>query len=245
MRNIKMIVAYDGSRYKGYQKLGDNNMTIQEKLENVLSKMTNETVEIIGSGRTDMGAHARGQVVNFRTNCMDSLDKIQKYLYEYLPEDIVVKTVEEVDERFHSRYNVKSKTYMYKIDNNKYHSPFIRKYATHVSKKLDLDRMRKASEYLVGEHDFTSFASSKSMKKSNVREIYSINIKEDDNVIEIYVEGNGFLYNMVRIIVGALIDVGLKRRAPQDIKYMLESKDRCQSSDTAPAKGLCLWKVTY
>ena len=120
---------------------------------------------------------------------------------------------------------------MYKIDNNKYHNPFIRKYATHVSKKLDLDRMRKASEYLVGEHDFTSFASSKSKKKSNV--------------IEIYVEGNGFLYNMVRIIVGALIDVGLKRRAPQDIKYMLESKDRCQSSDTAPAKGLCLWKVTY
>ncbi|MDX5617878.1 tRNA pseudouridine(38-40) synthase TruA, partial [Clostridioides difficile] len=211
----------------------------------VCSKMTNVAVEIICAGRTDMGAHARGQVINFRTNFIDTLDKIQKYLYEYLPEDIVVKTVEEVDERCHSRYNVKSKTYMYKIDNNKYHNPFIRKYATHVSKKLDLDRMRKASEYLVGEHDFTSFASSKSKKKSNVREIYSINIKEDDNVIEIYVEGNGFLYNMVRIIVGALIDVGLKRRAPQDIKYMLESKDRCQSSDTAPAKGLCLWKVTY
>lgn len=245
MRNIKMIVAYDGSRYKGYQKLGDNNITIQEKLETVLSKMTNETVEIIGSGRTDMGAHARGQVINFRTNCMDSVDKIQKYLYEYLPEDIVVKTVEEADERFHSRYNVKSKTYMYKIDNNKYHNPFIRRYATHVSKKLDLDRMIKASEYLIGEHDFTSFASSKSKKKSNIREIYSINIKEDDNVIEIYIEGNGFLYNMVRIIVGALIEVGLKRKAPQDIKYMLESKDRSQSSDTAPAKGLCLWKVRY
>ncbi|MCC0629332.1 MULTISPECIES: tRNA pseudouridine(38-40) synthase TruA [unclassified Clostridioides] len=245
MRNIKMIVAYDGSRYKGYQKLGDNNMTIQEKLETVLSKMTNETVEIIGSGRTDMGAHARGQVINFRTNCMDSVDKIQKYLYEYLPEDIVVKAVEEVDERFHSRYNVKSKTYMYRIDNNKYHNPFIRRYATHVSKKLDLDRMRKASEYLIGEHDFTSFASSKSKKKSNVREIYSINIKEDDNIVEIYIEGNGFLYNMVRIIVGALMDVGLKRIAPQDIKYMLESKDRSQSSDTAPAKGLCLWKVRY
>ncbi|MDI7815920.1 tRNA pseudouridine(38-40) synthase TruA [Clostridioides difficile] len=245
MRNIKMIVAYDGSRYKGYQKLGDNNMTIQEKLETVLSKMTNETVETIGSGRTDMGAHARGQVINFRTSCTESVDKIQKYLYEYLPEDIVVKTVEEVDERFHSRYNVKSKTYMYKIDNNKYHNPFIRKYATHVSKKLDLDRMIKASEYLIGEHDFTSFASSKSKKKSNIREIYSINIKEDDNVIEIYIEGNGFLYNMVRIIVGALIEVGLKRKAPQDIKSMLESKDRSQASDTAPAKGLCLWKVRY
>ncbi|MCC0643132.1 MULTISPECIES: tRNA pseudouridine(38-40) synthase TruA [unclassified Clostridioides] len=245
MRNIKMIVAYDGSRYKGYQKLGDNDMTIQEKLESVLSKMTNETIEITGSGRTDMGAHARGQVINFKTNCMDSVDKIQKYLYEYLPEDIVVKTVEEVDERFHSRYNVKSKTYLYKIDNNKYHSPFMRKYATHISKKLDLDRMRKASEYLIGEHDFTSFASSKSKKKSNVREIYSINIKENDDIVEIYIEGNGFLYNMVRIIVGALIDVGLKRKAPQDIKYMLELKDRSKSSDTAPAKGLCLWKVKY
>ncbi|MCC0637476.1 MULTISPECIES: tRNA pseudouridine(38-40) synthase TruA [unclassified Clostridioides] len=245
MRNIKMIVAYDGSRYKGYQKLGDNDMTIQEKLESVLSKMANETIEIIGSGRTDMGAHARGQVINFKTNCMDSVDKIQKYLYEYLPEDIVVKTVEEVDERFHSRYNVKSKTYLYKIDNNKYHSPFMRKYAAHISKKLDLDRMRKASEYLIGEHDFTSFASSKSKKKSNVREIYSINIKENDDIVEIYIEGNGFLYNMVRIIVGALIDVGLKRKAPQDVKHMLESKDRSKSSDTAPAKGLCLWKVKY
>ncbi|MGO0882633.1 tRNA pseudouridine(38-40) synthase TruA [Clostridioides difficile] len=245
MRNIKMIVAYDGSRYKGYQKLGDNDMTIQEKLESVLSKMTNETIEIIGSGRTDMGAHARGQVINFKTNCMDSLDKIQKYLYEYLPEDIVVKTVEEVDERFHSRYNVKSKTYLYRIDNNKYHNPFMRKYAAHISKKLDLDRMRKASEYLIGEHDFTSFASSKSKKKSNIREIYSINIKENDDIVEIYVEGNGFLYNMVRIIVGTLIDVGLKRKAPQDIKSMLELKDRSKSSDTAPAKGLCLWKVKY
>ncbi|MCH1960443.1 MULTISPECIES: tRNA pseudouridine(38-40) synthase TruA [Romboutsia] len=245
MRNIKMTIKYDGSRYKGFQRLKDNDMTIQGKIEDVLSKMTNEHIEIIGSGRTDMGVHARGQVANFKTNSELSLKKMQDYLYNYLPEDIVITELEEVEERFHSRYNVKSKTYLYKIDNNKYHDPFTRRYTTHIEKKLNIDLMREASEYLVGEHDFTSFASSKSKKKSNVREIHSIVINENNNMIDIYVQGNGFLYNMVRIIAGALIDVGSKRKTPQDIKIMLENKDRSKSSDTAPAKGLCLYKVTY
>ncbi|CEI73155.1 MULTISPECIES: tRNA pseudouridine(38-40) synthase TruA [Romboutsia] len=245
MRNIKMTIKYDGSRYKGFQRLKDNDMTIQGKIEDVLSKMTNEHIEIIGSGRTDMGVHARGQVANFKTNSKLSLKKMQDYLYNYLPEDIVITELEEVEERFHSRYNVKSKTYLYKIDNNKYHDPFTRRYTTHIEKKLNIDLMREASEYLVGEHDFTSFASSKSKKKSNVREIHSIVINENNNMIDIYVQGNGFLYNMVRIIAGALIDVGSKRKTPQDIKIMLENKDRSKSSDTAPAKGLCLYKVTY
>lgn len=245
MRNIKMTIKYDGSRYKGFQRLKDNDMTIQGKIEDVLSKMTNEHIEIIGSGRTDMGVHARGQVANFKTNSELSLKKMQDYLYNYLPEDIVIAELEEVEERFHSRYNVKSKTYLYKIDNNKYHDPFTRRYTTHIEKKLNIDLMREASEYLVGEHDFTSFASSKSKKKSNVREIHSIVINENNNMIDIYVQGNGFLYNMVRIIAGALIDVGSKRKTPQDIKIMLENKDRSKSSDTAPAKGLCLYKVTY
>lgn len=245
MRNIKMTIKYDGSRYKGFQRLKDNDMTIQGKIEDVLSKMTNEHIEIIGSGRTDMGVHARGQVANFKTNSELSLKKMQDYLYNYLPEDIVIIELEEVEERFHSRYNVKSKTYLYKIDNNKYHDPFTRRYTTHIEKKLNIDLMREASEYLVGEHDFTSFASSKSKKKSNVRKIHSIVINENNNMIDIYVQGNGFLYNMVRIIAGALIDVGSKRKTPQDIKTMLENKDRSKSSDTAPAKGLCLYKVTY
>ncbi|MDB8791639.1 tRNA pseudouridine(38-40) synthase TruA [Romboutsia sp. 1001216sp1] len=245
MRNIKMTIKYDGSRYKGFQRLKDNDMTIQGKIEDVLSKMTNEHIEIIGSGRTDMGVHARGQVANFKTNSKLSLKKMQDYLYNYLPEDMVITELEEVEERFHSRYNVKSKTYLYKIDNNKYHDPFTRRYTTHIEKKLNIDLMREASEYLVGEHDFTSFASSKSKKKSNVREIHSIVINENNNMIDIYVQGNGFLYNMVRIIAGALIDVGSKRKTPQDIKIMLENKDRSKSSDTAPAKGLCLYKVTY
>ena len=245
MRNIKMTIRYDGSRYKGFQRLKDNDMTIQGKIEDVLSKMTSESIEIIGSGRTDMGVHAYGQVANFKTNSNLSIEKMQSYLYEYLPEDIVITNIEEVDERFHSRYNAKSKVYLYKIYNNKFHDPFLRRYTTHISKKLDIELMKEASKYFIGEHDFTSFASSKSKKKSNVRTIHSINIKEDNGLIEIYFEGNGFLYNMVRIMSGALIDVGHKKISPQDIKRMLEEKDRSKSSDTAPAKGLYLYKVSY
>ena len=245
MRNIKMTIRYDGSRYKGFQRLKDNDMTIQGKIEDVLSKMTNENIEIIGSGRTDMGVHAYGQVANFKTNSNLSIDKIKSYLYEYLPKDIVITNLEEVDERFHSRYNVKSKVYLYKIYNNKFHDPFLRRYTTHIPKKLDIELMKDASKYFIGEHDFTSFASSKSKKKSNVRTIYSINIKEDNDLIEIYFEGNGFLYNMVRIMTGALIDVGHKKISPEDIKKMIKEKDRTKSSDTALAKGLYLYKVNY
>lgn len=245
MRNIKITMKYDGSRYKGFQRLKDNDMTIQGKIESVLSKMTDEEIEIIGSGRTDMGVHAYNQVANFKTNSEMSLKKMQAYLYEYLPEDIVIHKIEEVEERFHSRYNATSKVYLYKIYNNEVHDPFLRKYTDHIPKKLDLELMKEASKYLVGEHDFTSFASSKSKKKSNVRNIKSIDIVENKGLIEIYIEGDGFLYNMVRIIVGALTDVGSKRKSPEDIKAMLEEKDRSKASDTAPAKGLYLYKVRY
>ena len=245
MRNIKLTIRYDGSRYKGFQRLKDNDMTIQGKIEDVLSKMTNENIEIIGSGRTDMGVHAYGQVANFKTNSKLSIEKMKSYLYEYLPEDIVITNIEEVEDRFHSRYNAKSKVYLYKIYNNKFHDPFLRRYTTHIPKKLDIELMKEGSKYFIGEHDFTSFASSKSKKKSNVRTIHSINIKEDNGLIEIYFEGNGFLYNMVRIMTGALIDVGHKKILPEDIKIMLEEKDRTKSSDTALAKGLYLYKVSY
>lgn len=245
MRNVKMTIKYDGSRYKGFQRLKDNDMTIQGKIESVISKMTGEDIEIIASGRTDMGVHAYNQVANFKTNSDMSIKKMQAYLYEYLPEDIVVHKIEEVEDRFHSRYNAKSKVYLYKIDNSQVHDPFLRKYTNHIPKKLDIDLMKEGSKHLIGEHDFTSFASSKSKKKSHVRNINSIDIVEKNNLIEIYVEGDGFLYNMVRIIVGALTDVGSKRKEPQDIKAMLEQKDRSKSSDTAPAKGLYLYKVKY
>ena len=245
MRNIKITIEYDGSRYKGFQRLKDNENTIQGKIENVLTKMADEKIEIIGSGRTDMGVHAYNQVANFKTKSNLSVKKIHDYLNNYLPEDISIKNVEEVDDRFHSRYNVKQKTYLYKINNSKTQNVFLRKYSTHIDKTLDIDLMKEASNYLIGEHDFTSFASSKSKKKSNVRNIYSITINKNQDIVDIFVEGNGFLYNMVRIIVGALIDVGLHKKTPQDIKKMLDEKDRSKASDTAPAKGLYLYSVKY
>ena len=245
MRHIKMIIQYDGSNFKGFQRLKDNDNTIQGKIEDVLSKLTEEKIEIIASGRTDMGVHALGQVANFKTNSTISIEKMQKYLYKYLPESIVVTKMEEVDERFHSRYNAKSKIYMYRIDNHSYHNPFNRKYTYHLDKKLDLDKMKEASEYLLGEHDFSSFASSRSKKKSHVRTIEYIKIQEKHDLIEIYVKGDGFLYNMVRIIVGTLIDAGLCKIKPEDVKTMLEAKDRKVSSETAPAKGLYLLDVQY
>ena len=245
MRNIKMIIQYDGSNFKGFQRLKDNDNTIQGKIEDVLSKFTNEKIEIIASGRTDMGVHALGQVANFKTNSKEPIEKFQKYLYKYLPESIVIRSMEEVDDRFHSRYNAKSKIYMYKIDNNEYHNPFNRKYTYHINKKLNIEKMKEASKYLIGEHDFSSFASSKSKKKSHVRTIEYINIEEKDGLIEIYIKGDGFLYNMVRIIVGTLIDAGLSKINPTDVKTMLEAKDRRVSSETAPAKGLFLFDVQY
>ncbi|SHJ78850.1 tRNA pseudouridine(38-40) synthase TruA [Tepidibacter formicigenes] len=245
MRNIKLTIQYDGSRYSGWQRLGHTDMTIQSKIENVLSKMTSEKIEIIGSGRTDVGVHALGQVANFKTNSKMTTSEMIEYLYKYLPQDIVVTNIEEVEERFHSRYNASSKKYIYKIYNDIYHNPFLRKYTTHISEKLDIDAMKKASLFIIGEHDFTSFRSSKSKKKSNIRTIYSIDIIEKGNLIEIIVHGNGFLYNMVRIIVGTLLEVGLGNMKPENVNYILLSKDRKLAGPTAPAKGLYLLEVEY
>ena len=186
MRNIRLIVKYDGSRYKGFQRLKDNDMTIQNKIESVLSKMTGEDIEIIGSGRTDMGVHSLGQVVNFKTNSDIRKEKMNEYLYRYLPEDMVIKDIKQVSDRFHSRYNAVSKTYLYKIYNDKYHDPFYRKYTLHIKDILDIKLMQEASDILVGKHDFTSFASSKSKKKSNIRQINKIDIIKQDNIVNIY-----------------------------------------------------------
>lgn len=245
MRNFKLTIEYDGSRYKGWQRLGDTEMTIQSKIEDVISKMTNEKIEIIGSGRTDVGVHALGQVANFKTGSNFTTDYILDYLYKYLPEDIVVKKVEEVDERFHSRYNIVSKKYLYKILNNKYHDPFNRKYIEHIPERLNIDAMKLAASYLVGEYDFASFRSNKSQKKSSIREIFSIDITKRNNQIDILVHGNGFLHNMVRVIVGTLIEVGIGRMKAEYLQDVLQSKDRKTAGPTAPAKGLFLLDVEY
>ena len=245
MRNIKIVIEYDGTRYKGWQRLGDSDNTIQHKVEAVLSKMAEENIEIIGSGRTDAGVHATNQVANFRTECMMPDHKMRSYCYEYLPEDIVVKTVEEVDLNFHARYNAKVKKYVYNICNNKAHNVFTRKYDYHVPLPLNIENMRRASEILIGEHDFQSFTTLKTKKKSTIRNIYTINIVNDDGNIEISVQGNGFMKNMVRLIVGTLVEVGLGERPANEISDILDKKERKYAGHIAPAKGLFLEEVNY
>lgn len=245
MRNIKIVIEYDGTRYKGWQRLGDSDNTVQQRIETVLSKMAGENIEITASGRTDAGVHARNQIANFRTECTMSEHKILNYCYEYLPEDIVVKSVEEVDLNFHARYHAKVKKYVYNICNNKAHDVFTRKYSYHIPEPLSIEKMRKASEILIGEHDFQSFTTLKTKKKSTVRNIYTINIVNNDGNIEISIQGNGFMKNMVRLIVGTLVEVGLGERTVEEISVILEKKERQYAGHIAPAKGLFLEEVNY
>ncbi|WP_265444278.1 tRNA pseudouridine(38-40) synthase TruA [Acetivibrio straminisolvens] len=245
MRNIKMTVQYDGSRYLGWQRLGDSDKTIQGKIEMVLSAMTGENIEVIGSGRTDAGVHAIKQVANFRTQSRMPLEAMLDYCYRYLPEDILIPDMQEVDERFHSRYNAKAKKYLYRIWNDKFHNPFYRKYTCHIPDCLDIDLMRAAARYLVGEHDYTSFTSLKSKKKSKVKKVYSIDIEMKDKMIDILFYGNGFLYNMVRIMTGTLIEVGLGKISPDSVESILRGKDRSLAGYTAPSNGLFLYDVEY
>ncbi len=245
MKNIKLIVQYDGSRYKGWQRLGDSDMTVQGKLEDVLSKMIGEKVEVFGSGRTDAGVHAFMQVANFKTNSQLSTKEILDYCYRYLPDDIVVKKVETAEDRFHSRHSAKSKRYLYRILNHQYHDPFTRKHVTHIQEILNIEAMEKAASYIIGEYDFSSFTTAKSKTKSRVRKIYDIDINKEGKVVEIMISGNGFLHNMMRIIVGTLIEVGLGRLKPGAVLDILNKKDRKLAGPTAPAKGLFLYDVEY
>lgn len=245
MRNLKLTIEYDGSRYKGWQRLADNDNTIQGKIEGVLSKMTSEKIELIGCGRTDGGVHAENYIANFHTNCMLSKEMMINYLYEFLPEDIVVKEIEEVEERFHARYNAKSKTYVYKINNSKFRSVFNRKYVYHTDEELNIDHMREASKILVGTHDFQSFTTLKPKKKSTVRTINYINIMKNGEIIEIEINGDGFLWNMVRIITGTLLEVGAGKRTVDEVKTILDKKKREEAGPMAQAKGLYLKEVIY
>jgi tRNA pseudouridine38-40 synthase len=245
MRNLKMEIQYDGSRYRGWQKQKDVDLTIQNKIENVLSKMAGEDIQVIGCGRTDTGVHAEGYVANFQTSYTASIEDMLSYLYEYLPEDIVVKSMKDTSERFHARYNVKSKTYVYRINNNKFRDVFNRKYSWHVVEKLNLTDMKSAAEFLLGTHDFQSFTSLKPNTKPTIRTINYIHIAENDGMIEVEVNGNGFLLNMVRIITGTLIEVGKGNLRPADIEKILKEKKRSEAGPIAAAKGLCLKSVQY
>jgi pseudouridylate synthase I len=245
MRNLKISIQYDGSRYKGWQKQKTDVLTVQDKIENVLSKMTGEEIQVVGCGRTDSGVHAENYIANFHTNCEFTIDTMINYLYEFLPDDIVVKSMKDTGERFHARYNVISKTYVYRINNNKFRNVFDRKYTYHTDEKLDLSEMKNAAEVLIGTNDFQSFTSLKPNTKPTVRTINYINITENNGIIEIEVNGNGFLLNMVRIITGTLLEVGKGKLKPKDVERILNEKKRSEAGPIAQAKGLFLKDVQY
>ena len=243
--NYKLVLQYDGTKLNGWQKQGNTDNTIQGKLEAILERMYGVYVEIHGSGRTDAGVHALGQVANFHAPEIFSVEEILNTLNEYLSKDIRVLSVEEVDERFHARLTAKGKTYEYRIDNGKIANVFQRKFTMREENPLDLDAMRAAAVQFLGTHDFKTFCANKKMKKSTVRTITAIEIKEMDGIVSIRYTGNGFLYNMVRILTGTLIEVGRGKRKPTEMGEVIHVKDRGAAGFTAPAQGLFLVEVDY
>lgn len=245
MRNFKLLLAYDGSRYKGWQRLGDSEQTIQGKLEQTLSRMLEQPVEVTGSGRTDAGAHAAGQVANFHAQTGMTCDEILAGLRRYLPEDIGALSVTEADSRFHSRLHAVRKTYLYRIWNSEIPCVFERKYVWSLPEHLDLPAMQAAAAQFLGTHDFLAFCSNKHFKKSSVRTIYDFRVFRQGEELRFSVTGNGFLYNMVRIMVGTLLAVGRGQMSPDEIPSILDGRIRENAGETVPAKGLCLMEVQY
>lgn len=255
MRNFKIILQYEGTRYQGWQKQDSTENTIQGKLETLLSKMAGSKVEIQGSGRTDAGVHAVGQVANFHIDTDKTAKQIMEYMNFYLPEDIAVVDIEEVGERFHSRLNAKGKTYCYRVLNTPVPHVFDRRYVHVTEEELDIEAMQKAASYLIGTHDFKAFTSTKKSKKSTVRTIESIEIKRTDTLFPAYsgekgeirftFKGNGFLYHMVRILMGTLLEVGMHKRKPEEMQDILDSGLRENAGFLVPAKGLTLMEVRY
>lgn len=243
--NYRMDIQYDGTRYGGWQKQKDTDNTIQGKIEDVLSKMCEKPVSVQGAGRTDAGVHARGQVANAVFETEKTCEEICAYLNYYLPEDIEIVRVTKAQERFHSRLNAREKVYCYRIAAGIHKNVFERKYQCPLHENLDVSAMREAAKILEGTHDFKSFCSNKKMKKSSVRTIYNIEIQELPQEIVLTFTGNGFLYNMVRILAGTLIEVGRGERKPETMEEILKGCDRGLAGFTAPARGLTLLEVRY
>lgn len=240
-----MILQYDGSRYDGWQKQGNTDNTIQGKLESILFKLNGSPVEVHGSGRTDAGVHAKAQVANFHMDTSMEEEGIRAYFNQYLPEDIAVLSVAIVPDKFHSRLNAVEKTYLYQIEMAPKKDVFERKYLYGLGKRLSIKRMEKAAAYLLGEHDFKSFCANKKMKKSTVRTISNITFEREGSRMLIRFTGDGFLYHMVRILAGTLIEVGLGDRKPEEMKEILLKLDRQAAGFTAPPEGLFLEEVSY
>lgn len=244
MKRVMLVVAYDGTEYYGWQAQS-NFITIEEVLNRELSALLKEQITVIGASRTDSGVHAMGNVAVFDTETRIPADRISYALNQRLPEDIVIQESREVPLDFHPRFTDTKKTYEYRIYNAAHPMPLNRRYTHFVYNDIDVERMQAAANYLIGEHDFVSFCSVNTQVKSTVRTIYSLDIIKEKQEIIIRIQGNGFLYNMVRIIAGTLIQVGIHYYEPEKVAWMLEQKDRTVSGPTAPAKGLTLVKIEY
>ena len=244
MRNIKLTIEYDGKHFNGWQKQ-PNKLNIQGEIERAIGEITGETIELIASGRTDAGVHAWGQVANFKTESKIPTSKIAIAINSRLKKSIIIKKAEEVEEDFHSRYNCKKKTYQYRINNSEMGTAIYRDLEYHIPTELNLGNMKQAIKYFIGEHDFYSFKASGTNNKNTVRTIYKAEIEQKGERIIIELTGNGFLYNMVRIIAGTLVEVGLGKIKPEDIKKIIEAKDRQKAGKTLPPQGLYLVTVEY
>jgi tRNA pseudouridine38-40 synthase len=249
MRNLKLVVQYDGSRYLGWQRQREEDAehprTIQGKLEQVLSRMSGEPVELIGACRTDAGVHAEGQVANFLTGSSLSLQEMRAYLTRYLPEDIAVTAADQVDARFHARYRARRKRYVYRLWTAPYPQVFRRRYCLHHPEPLDLPAMARAAALLTGEHDFRSFTTAKSRSKSAVRTLHRLEVGGQAPWLELGFEGDGFLHNMARILTGTLLEVGAGRLPAEAMSAILEARERSAAGPLAPPQGLCLLEVLY
>lgn len=245
MTNYKMVLQYEGTRYDGWQKQGNTDNTIQGKLEQLLTRLDGRPVEVHGSGRTDAGVHALAQTANFMLEQKKDTGQLLEQINQYLPEDIRVLSIEEAQPRFHSRLNAKEKTYMYRIETAPKKDVFERKLIYGLGSSLNLADMEKAAGYLVGQHDFFGFSTGKRTKKATVRTIYELRIEAHGSEVRIVVRGNGFLYNMVRILAGTLIEVGQGKRKPESVLEPLETGDRQLAGKTAPPEGLFLVCVGY
>lgn len=243
--NYKLTIQYDGTRYDGWQRQGNTDNTLQGRLEGVLSRMVGKTVEIQGAGRTDAGVHARGQVASVHLPEGYTPQEVQDYLNRYLPEDVAVVDVVEVGERFHARLSATGKEYRYHIRMGSVPDVFARKYQYRVEEPLDLAAMERAAGYLTGKHDFRSFCGNRRFKKSTVREVFHIGVEVCGSDLTLVYRGDGFLYNMVRILTGTLLEVGLGQRTPESMVDVLEAKERTAAGKTAPAQGLVLQEVYY
>lgn len=244
MKRVKLVVAYDGTNYHGWQ-VQDNGITIEEVLNRTISELVQEDIKVIGASRTDAGVHACGNVAVFDTESRIPGDKFSFALNQRLPDDIRIQESCEVDADFHPRYADTVKTYEYNILNRRFEMPSKRLYAAFCYYPMDIERMNQAAAYLVGEHDFKSFCSAGAQVQTTVRTIYAVNVTKEDDMVHIRITGNGFLYNMVRIIAGTLMQVGTGLMEPEQVKEILEARDRSKAGPTAVAKGLTLVEIRY